>query len=296
MRQLHVKPLYVFLCCTLVLTACNKNIRLARRAPHTGRPFIPPAVIPADNDNLLLGNPSQALPDTADFNNYLMVKPYYTLCYNRNACKPNWVSWHLGSGDLGTSGRGNDFRADSALPAGWYHVSDRSYVGSGFDRGHNCPSADRTESTAANSATFLMSNMMPQAPNNNQHTWANFENYIRTLVKAGNEVYVIMGSYGITGTGSKGTVTAIDNGRIAVPAYIWKVAVVLPNGDHDLSRIHSNTRVIAINTPNINNISSDWKRYRTNVAAIEAATGYNLLSNVADSVQRVIEARVDTAK
>ncbi|WP_255412675.1 DNA/RNA non-specific endonuclease [Chitinophaga sp. S165] len=39
-----------------------------------------------------------------------------------------------------------------------------------MDRGHNCPSADRT-STTANSSTFLMTNMIPQAPQNNQQTW-----------------------------------------------------------------------------------------------------------------------------
>ena len=49
-------------------------------------------------------------------------------------------------------------------------VSSTSYSGSGFDRGHNCPSADRTGSVADNTATFLISNMMPQAPRNNQQT------------------------------------------------------------------------------------------------------------------------------
>jgi endonuclease G len=51
--------------------------------------------------------------------------------------------------------------------------------------------------------------------------------------------------------------------------------------------------VIAVNTPNINTINSDWKQYRTSVNAIEAATGYDLLSNVPASVQQVVEAQVD---
>ena len=277
------------LLCALIIASCNKHIRRAQ----TGAGTRPPHVVLPDNDNLLLGNPSNAIADTADFNNFLMVKPYYTVCYNRSENKPNWVSWHLYSGDLGSAGRKNNFRADSLLPAGWYHVSNTSYSGSGFDRGHNCPSADRTESNDENSATFLMTNMMPQAPNNNQHTWANFENYIRRLVKTGNEVYVIMGSYGAKGTGSKGTVTSIDNGHITVPSFIWKVAVVITNGDHDLSRINTSTRVIAVNTPNINSLDTNWQTYRTSVDSIEAATGYNLLSNLPDSVQQVIEARVD---
>ena len=247
-----------------------------------------------DNDHMLLGNPSGATTSTSNFTNYLMIRTYYDLSYNRDRGQPNWVSWHIYNGDLGSAPRQDDFRADNTVPSGWYQVQNTSYSGSGFDRGHNCPSADRTLTVAANSATFLMTNMIPQAPNNNQHTWANMENYIRTLITAGNEVYVIMGSYGIGGSGSNGgTTNTIDNGHVTVPSNVWKIVVVIPNGSNDLSRITTGTRVIAVNTPNVNTANSDWKTYRTSVDAIESATGYNLLSNVSASVQSVIEARVD---
>jgi endonuclease G len=203
------------------------------------------------------------------------------------------VSWHIYSGDLGSAARQDDFRADASLPSTWYKPGSTSYSGSGFDRGHNCPSADRTLTTTANSSTFLMSNMIPQAPTNNQQTWNNMESYIRSLVPAGNEVYVIMGSYGMGGTGSNGTYNTIDAGRITVPNRVWKVVVVIPNGNGDLSRVTTSTRVIAVNTPNTNSISTDWKTYRTSVDAIEAATGYNLLSNVSSTIQSVIESVVD---
>jgi endonuclease G len=135
--------------------------------------------------------------------------------------------------------------------------------------------------------------MIPQAPTNNQQTWNNMESYIRSLVTAGNEVYVIMGSYGVGGTGSNGTYNTIDAGRVTVPNRVWKVVVVIPNGNGDLSRVTSSTRVIAVNTPNTNSISTDWRTYRTSVDAIEAATGYNLLSNLPSTVQSAVEAVVD---
>jgi endonuclease G len=247
-----------------------------------------------DDDNMLMGNPSNATADVANYTNYLMVKTYYALSYHRDRGTPNWVSWHIKSTDLGSTPRQDDFRADNTLPSGWYQVQSTSYSGSGFDRGHNCPSADRTATVAANSSTFLMTNMIPQAPNNNQQTWNNLESYTRSLVTAGNEVYVIMGSYGTGGTGSNGTLNTVDNGRVTVPNRIWKVIVVLPNGSNDLSRVTTSTRVIAVNTPNINTINSDWKQYRTSIDAIESATGYNILSNVSSSVQSVIEAQVDS--
>jgi endonuclease G len=247
----------------------------------------------ADDDNMLMGNPSGATTDVSNYTNYLMVKTYYALSYHRDRGTPNWVSWHIKSSDMGSAARQDDFRADATLPSGWYQVGSTSYSGSGFDRGHNCPSADRTSTVTANSATFLMTNMIPQAPNNNQVTWNNLESYTRSLVTAGNEVFVIMGSYGTGGTGSNGTVNTINNGNVTVPNRIWKVIVVMANGSNDLSRVTTSTRVIAVNTPNINTTNSDWKTYRTSVDAIESATGYNLLSNVSSSIQSVIEAQVD---
>ena len=67
-----------------------------------------------------------------------------------------------------STARQDNFAADASLPSSWYYVGSTSYSGSGFNRGHNCPSADRTGSVADNTATFLMSNMMPRAPTNNQ--------------------------------------------------------------------------------------------------------------------------------
>jgi endonuclease G len=195
--------------------------------------------------------------------------------------------------DLGAADRQDDFRSDNTLPATWHAAGSSSYTNSGFDRGHNCPSADRTATVVANSATFLMTNMIPQAPNNNQQTWARLEDYTRTLVTQGNEVFVIMGNYGSGGIGSKGSATTIDVGRVTVPARIWKVIVVLPNGTNDLSRVSSSTRVIAVNTPNINSLDYNWKTFRTTVDEIEKVTGYDLLSMVAPPVQQVIEAKVD---
>jgi endonuclease G len=246
-----------------------------------------------DNSHLAMGNPSAATTITTNYNNYLMQKTQYAMSYNRDRAIPNWVSWYLGNSWLGSAPRQDDFRADATLPAGWYQVGGTSYTGSGFDRGHNCPSADRSSTITDNSATFLMSNMIPQAPNNNQQTWANLEDYSRSLVTAGNEVYVIMGSYGSGGTGSNGYATTISSGKIAVPNRIWKVLVILPNGTNDVSRVTTSTRVIAVNTPNDNTVSSTWGSYRTSVDAIEAATGYNLLSNLPTSIQSTIESRVD---
>ena len=244
-----------------------------------------------DDSNLLLGNPSNAVNSIEQPENYLIDHKFYTASYSRKKAIPNWVSWHIGPSDLGNTKRLNNFRQDGSLPSGWYEADNTSYKDSGFDKGHNCPSGDRTNSTAANSSTFLMSNMIPQAPNNNQRTWEHLESYCRDQVKKGNEVYVIMGSYGIGGTGSNGYKKTIDNGRITVPARIWKIVIVIPNGNNDLQRINTESKLIAIDTPNDNNITPNWMNYICTVRDIEKATGYNLLSALPEVLQNKIELR-----
>jgi endonuclease G len=232
-----------------------------------------------------MGNPSGAVADPAAFDNYLMVKPQYALAYHRDRGTPVWTSWHLDPSWLGSAPRQDDFRADTTLPAGWYRVLGTDYSNSGYDRGHMTPSADRTLTVADNSSTFLMTNMIPQLPANNQGPWASLESYCRTLVNSGNELYVVSGGYGVQGT--------IASGHVVVPTQTWKVIIVLPQGTGDVSRVTNSTRTIAVVMPNSGAINSDWRTYRTNVDQVEAMTGFNFFSNVPDSVETFIEGLVD---
>ena len=249
---------------------------------------------PPDNDNMGLGNPSGAVTKVNVPNNYLLVKTQYDLAYNNSKGECGWASWHLDASNLGSTARCDCFNLDTQLPASFFRAGSTAYSGSGFDRGHQCPSADRTDNDANNAATFLMSNMLPQAPNLNQITWGNLEDYERTLVGQGNELYIICGGYGTGGTGSNGSANSVNSGHINVPAHCWKVIVVLPAGTNDINRVTTSTRVIAVDMPNVQTVNGHpWGYYRTTVDAIEAATGYNFLSNVPASIQNALEAVVD---
>jgi len=280
-----------------------KSVSLITVAGIAALPFIFSSKVAQSQSSvsphLTMGNPSNAITSSSYPSNYLLVKSQYALSYNNNKRIPNWVSWQLNSSWLGSTPRQDDFRADTTLPSTFYRVSGSDYSGSGFDRGHMTPSADRTNTVSSNSATFLMTNMIPQAPDNNQGPWANLENYSRTLVSQGKELYVVSGSYGTCGTGSNGSKcsfsAATDSSKgITVPERTWKVIVVLDNPGSGAGGVTTLTRVIAIDMPNSQGIRSiPWQNYRTTVDSIEQKTGYNLLSSVASSTQTVIEAKVD---
>jgi DNA/RNA endonuclease G (NUC1) len=252
-------------------------------------PPYPPSV------HLTFGNPSGAVADLNQFNNYLMEKPEFALSYNRDKGGPNWVSWHLTDEWIGSLARVDTFRADPAVPPSWYRVLGTDFSGSGFDRGHMTPNADRDKETSIpiNQATFLMSNMVAQAPDNNQGPWAEFESFLRTLLPA-NELDIVAGPAGIGGTGSNGFANTIANGHVTVPSSTWKVVLVIPKGDNDISRVTAATRTIAVNMPNTQGIrNNDWHMYLTTVDAIEAQTGYDFFTEVPDTIENAIEAGTD---
>ncbi len=250
-------------------------------------------------EHMVLGNPSGATTNANNPTNYLLEKNQFVMSYHRDRGIPNWVAWHLDTSWIGETNRQDDFRPDPSLPAGWYQVQDGDYSGSGFDRGHHCPSGDRTNTVPDNSATFFMTNMMPQAANNNQGVWADLENYCRSLVQGGSELYIYGGGLGQGGTGTLGGVTnTIASGRVTVPAQTWKVIVVLPVGSNDAARVNSFTRTITVLMPNSQSLpnpgSGNWRNYRTNIARIEQITGYNFLTNVRPQVRIRLKKRVDT--
>lgn len=248
--------------------------------------------IPTRDNNLAMGNPSGATTAATDSNNYLLVKSQYTLSYNNSKGMANWASWHLSRAWLGGSDRCDCFTQDGDLPNGYYKASTSNYSNTGFDRGHLCPSADRTASDTDNANTFKMTNISPQAPMLNEVPWGALENYCRSLVAQGKELYIIAGAYGSGGSGSNGgTTTSIASGHINVPDHFYKIIVVLPVGSNDVARVTKTTTAIAVIMPNTQAANSHtWDYYRTTIDSIEGITGYNFLSNVPDSVQAVIEA------
>ncbi len=237
------------------------------------------------DNNLTMGNPSGAYASSGRYWDYLINRSQYAVSYHRDRGTPNWVSWHLSTAWLGSNNSTSRFYTAS-LPSEWYRVKSDDYKYSGYDRGHNCPSADRTRSSSDNKSTYYMTNVTPQEPRLNQRGWKYLEEYCRKLVRSGNELYIICGSYG-----SKGT---LADGKVTIPSRCWKVILVLPDGSNDVSRVTRDTRVIAVDMPNSSSVGTSWGSYRTTVDAIERTRRYNLLSSLPSSIQSAIESKRDT--
>lgn len=278
-RRQHIFN-FLFALGALLLFAPNAQL-LAQKSTVSAEKNPPPVKTESALD---LGNPSNAKPDTLQPDNYLVTHATFSLSYNRTRGAANWVAWHLTRSDIGTLDRSNAFAPDTTLPKNWW-IKPTDYTGSGYDRGHLCPSKDRSAVEEENRETFLMSNMQPQTPKLNQKTWKYLEDYTREIVKKETEAYVYAGCYGSLGKIKE---------KITIPARCFKIVVVLPEGANDLKRINKQTRIIAVDMPNDDTLSVRWRSYLTTVDEIERATGYDFLSSVPKKIQTVIEAAKDT--
>ncbi|MGF1521905.1 MAG: DNA/RNA non-specific endonuclease [Leptolyngbyaceae cyanobacterium] len=242
------------------------------------------ALVPSSS-HLVLGNPSNAAATNP--NNFLIERSQYALSYNRDRGTANWASWQLDAEWLGQTERQDDFRQDGGLPSGVYQVTPNDYRNSGYDRGHIVPSGDRTRSVEDNSATFLMTNILPQAPENNRGPWRELEEYSRDLVyQFGLDLMVIAGGYGEQ--------TQLADGRVKAPSRLWKIIVILEQSEQDLAAMGLESPVIAVDMPNQNTVAADWRFYQTTVDRIELATGYDFLSELPLDIQEDVEAEPAT--
>lgn len=152
-----------------------------------------------------------------------------------------WSCYQLHRGFSGNHSRTGSFTADPALSEGDYWAEYTYFPG--FDRGHICPSADRTFSEEANDQTFYMSNMQPQyhafngfdsKNNKNKGLWLRMEQQLQTW--AGNlgpkdTIFVCKGG---TIDDEKNIIKRID-GKLIVPKYFFTAILrkYYINGKHE---------------------------------------------------------------
>lgn len=238
--------------------------------------------------HVALGIPADSDPS----DDVLLDRTEFVVSYNPRLNAPNWVAWHLDRDDLGAAPRSSGFRSDPALPPSLYVVRDADYAGSGYDRGHLCPSADRTRSPDANRATFVFTNAHPQWHELNAGPWEKLETRERELARQGKELFVIAGGI-FDATPPRIGKRPLQTERVAVPAFNYKIVVVLERGQR-ASDVTPDTPVIAAIMPNVRSVAdASYTVFNTSIRAVETATGYDFDRRVEKSVQDALETRTN---
>ena len=258
---------------------------------------LPTAVATLGGTADYVGNAEFGIPKDGDASDdFIITRDQYTISYNQNRNTPNWVSYEFDASHFQAPGGDNIdrcdcFTHDPALPASFTHLTTADYTGAGafagygIDRGHMARSFDFTSGTLDNARSYYLSNIIPQAAAVNQGPWKILEDTLGNLARFdGKEVYIIDGV-----AGNKGTVKG--EGKIVMPAYVWKVALVLPRNHRlsDVQDFRDIDDVIAVIMPNDPAVNSDWKTYETTVDEVERVSGYDLLSLLPDKLEGAVE-------
>ncbi len=253
---------------------------------------LPTSVATASTTAQYQGNTEFGDPVDADASDdFIVRRNEYTSSFSPIRNTPNWVSYNLDASQFGGEDRCDCFTYDPALPANFTRYNTADYTGAaaingfGIDRGHLARSADRTSASLDNAHTYYFSNIIPQASEVNQGPWAIMENFLGDAARQQNrEVYIIAGV-----AGSRGTVK--NEGVITIPAFVWKVAVLLPRNE-GLANVVTGAEpeIIAVVIPNSRDgLNADWTTYRTTVDSVEALSGYDLLSLLPDAIETQLE-------
>jgi endonuclease G len=214
----------------------NKNVWIATATNNTTAVRQATVVVATDTENISIDiaqySANDALP--ASLKNHLELPKVedpewllnyedgdYTIEYSTAKKHSKWVAWPLYKSHMGSSGRTNAWQFDGRIPEA-YRPTQQDFSGSGYDRGHLCPSADRTQSRSMNAQTFMYSNMSPQLAGLNQKIWATLEDRVRGWAGGADTLYICAGGTILKESNIQGYTTPSS---MAVPKYYFKVVL-----------------------------------------------------------------------
>ena len=137
--------------------------------------------------------PPYLAKESLNKNTYPLCFNGFNVMYSGVSKTPLWVAEALTPQRLSQKiPREDSFHEESKVKAE-HRATLSDYKASGYDRGHMAPNADMP-TKAAQSDSFSLANMVPQAPKNNQQVWRELEEATRAIVtKQKQDVYVVTG-------------------------------------------------------------------------------------------------------
>lgn len=197
----------------------------------------------------------------------------YSLGYSYKHKSALWVSYVISKGSIGIDvDREDCFYADPEIPEK-YRVQPEDYTNTGYDRGHQAPSAAIDFSRASNMETFAMSNILLQHPKLNRQAWGSLEKTIRGWTHTKGKLLVTTG-----------------------PLFDEKPELIndipLPKSFYKLVYSFAHKRCIGFILPNENIKASQLWDHAMSVQSVENETGYKFFKKLGGK-GRKIKAELD---
>lgn len=198
-----------------------------------------------------------------------------------------WTAYQMHRGYGGSVGRYNTFLEDPDLPSyARFEDTDYMFRGSGFTRGHICPSADRQYSREANMQTFYFSNIQPQYYNFNAGTdysgvWVKMENRVRQWAGQLASTDTMFVCKGGTIDGEDNILMRIKN-QLIVPKYFFMALLIKNSSGYKALGFwaeHNNKVLESVNLAD----------YVVSIDELEKRTGIDFFCNLPDAEENHVE-------
>ncbi len=189
--------------------------------------------------------------------------------------------------------RKDAFKQDPDIPSN-VQTTLKDYKGSGFARGHLCPSGDRCYSYEQNKQTFYLSNMQPQIQGHNSGIWQQLEDKVRSWAGNCDTLYVVKAA---TIDKAEHIYTDADLNEIAnkekkpkklhfpgiVPKYFYMALMAYEK--------ETNTyRALGIWSPHYNGSEPEY----ITIEELQRRTGIDFFCNLDDEIEKAVESTVDS--
>ncbi len=191
-----------------------------------------------------------------------------------------WTCYQMHAGNMEENvSRKDAFKEDPEIPEA-YRSTLKDYSGSGFSRGHLCPSADRLCSREQNSQTFYLSNMQPQYQNHNGVLWNNLEAKIRDWAGDCDTLYVVKAAT----IRSDQLLSVKCNNSLIVPKYFYMAVLAYDKSSDSyqamgLWTLHENVSVT----------NKNFGDYAISIDELEERTGIDFFCNLPDDIEDEVE-------
>lgn len=244
------------------------------------------AVYRLEMPRLKEGQEQQLLVHTATLNDVTGETGInYSVEWDTSIHAQRWSCYQLYASLLekNTTRTQNGYPNDPLLPKA-YQFSKDPYVGSGYDHGHICPSADRLASAESNEQTFYMTNMQPQVHSFNAGIWERMEAKVRSWAASAyfDTLYVVKGGT-IDDACLINDYLGSGTYQIPIPKYFFMAL---------LAKQHSGGyTAIGLWVEHSTNIPSSTSigNFAVNIRELEQKTGIDFFHNLPDSIEESVE-------
>ncbi|OIO59247.1 MAG: hypothetical protein AUJ82_06740 [Verrucomicrobia bacterium CG1_02_43_26] len=201
----------------------------------------------------------------------------YIVGYDESMKNPAWAAYRIEwKQNFKRASRPSKFKLDSRTVS---QIKHENYTGSGFDRGHMAPNYGIAMSAGikAQIETFLLSNIVPQSPNNNRKIWKRLEMRVaKRLSRRFKEIWVITGPIYYNESPKR-----LPPAQIAIPDAFYKILI----DEYEPTKIRS----IAFIIPQDVTGNEPLKPYLTSINRIEELTGLTFFTRLAPSAQKQLK-------